>query len=357
MRPRGIRCVCSGALRLLICVVSVFSAVTFAQTSRATNSQWKVDYSRFSHLSEQHRVACSSCHTFPSKNWKQVRKSDDAFPDVTEYPEHQACLGCHRQQFFVRQRPAPRICSNCHVKATPVDTTRYPFPSLGQAFLATAKGRDFVSDFRVAFPHDKHADATCTDCHQIHQPQGKSDDEFVTKPPKDLGDAYWLKKGTFQTRPLTHSGCFTCHNQESELAPLPQNCDSCHKPAGSDNRATDFTQDLVRRMTVEDWWMRTAWRKRISAGAFRHEVHPDLNCTQCHEAVTKGMAKQVVPVKSCGGAEGCHITATTDDGGVLNYEIDQRNKDSKFVCAKCHLAFGTKPVPASHLSAIPKPAK
>ena len=60
----------------------------------------RIDYSRFSHLTEQHRAACSSCHTFPSKNWKQVRKGDDAFADVTEYPEHQACLSCHRQQFF-----------------------------------------------------------------------------------------------------------------------------------------------------------------------------------------------------------------------------------------------------------------
>ncbi len=64
-----------------------------------------------------------------------------------------------------------------------------------------------------------------------------------------------------------------------------------------------------------------------------------------------------VPVKSCGGAEGCHVTATSDDGGILNYEIDQRNKNSAFVCTKCHIVFGSKPVPASHVSAIPKPGK
>lgn len=151
---------------------------------------------RFSHLTKEHRAACSSCHTFPSKNWKQVRKGDEAFPDVTEYPEHQACLGCHRQQFFARERPVPRICSNCHVKATPIDTSRYPFPSLGEVFLSTDKGRDFVSDFKVLFPEDKHADADCGGC------------------PKTL----------------THAKCFTCHNQESELAPLPPNCDSCHQP-------------------------------------------------------------------------------------------------------------------------------
>lgn len=140
------------------------------------------DYSRFSHHTEQHRAACSSCHTFPSKNWKQVRKGDDAFPDVTEFPEHKSCLSCHRPQFFARERPAPRICSNCHVKVTPIDTSRYPFPSL-------SKGPDFVSDFRVVVPPHEE-----------------------------------------QPSPLNHATCFTCHNQESELAPLPQNCDACHKP-------------------------------------------------------------------------------------------------------------------------------
>jgi hypothetical protein len=127
---------------------------------------------------------------------------------VTEYPEHKACLSCHRQQFFARERPVPRICLNCHVKATPNDTTRFPFPSLGEIFLLTVKGRNFVSDFRVKFPHDKHSDADCTDCHESKE-----------------------TKGTLKTPPLMHAACFTCHNQESELAPLPPNCEACHKAA------------------------------------------------------------------------------------------------------------------------------
>jgi len=195
---RMITWVCYGALSLLICC-----AVAPAQRPP------RVDYSRFSHITEQHRASCSSCHTFPSKNWKEARKSDDAFPDVTEYPEHKACLSCHRQQFFARERPVPRICLNCHVKATPNDMARFPFPSRGESFLSTVKAREFVSDFQVVFPKDKHSDTECKDCI----------------------DRFWLNKGTFKTRPLTHAACFTCHNQESELAPLPPNCDSCHKRA------------------------------------------------------------------------------------------------------------------------------
>ena len=57
-----------------------------------------------------------------------------------------------------------------------------------------------------------------------------------------------------------------------------------------------------------------------------------------------------VPVTSCGGAEGCHITATTDDGGALNFEIDQKKANAGFVCAKCHISFGKEAVPANHLA-------
>jgi len=353
MTPQPIKCVCKGTVWVLLCGALALSIFASPQRRRpAAQNKPRIDYTRFSHLTQQHRAACSTCHTFPSKNWKEARKGDDAFADVTEYPEHQACLNCHRQQFFARERPVPRICSNCHVKATPNDTIRHPFPSLGEAFLTTAKARDFASDFVVQFPHDKHTDASCEDCHQTYQPQGSSDDEFVTKPPKNIGEGFWLKKGTFKTRPLTHAGCFTCHNQESELAPLPPNCDACHKPPAVEKRATDFDQKLATTIGVQDWWTLTAWKAREASGSFRHEIHTDLKCAQCHQPVTNA-----VPVKSCGGAEGCHVTATLDDGGILNYEVDERSKSSGFVCTKCHLTFGNKPVPASHVSAIPKATK
>jgi hypothetical protein len=339
-------------------VIALAWSVVAADAQRRAQRPTTIDYSSFSHPTHVNRqkLACDSCHKFPTKNWKEVRKGDAAFPDVTEFPEHSSCVNCHRQQFFARERPVPRICSNCHVKATPIDTSRHAFPSLGEAFLTTAKAVNFISEFRVFFPHNKHADADCADCHQTYQPQGKSDDEFVTKPPKNIGDAFWLKKGTFKTRPLTHATCFTCHNQESELAPLPQNCHACHKTPEPEKRAADFDEKAVQAMGISDWWTIHAWKDRVSAGAFRHEIHTDLKCTQCHNVTTLNTTSdetRKVPVKSCGGAEGCHVTATLDDGGILNYELDQRNKSAAFVCTKCHLAFGSRPVPASHPGAIP----
>lgn len=374
----------------IVALIPLVVANSNSLQTRTPKRSQRVDYSRFSHQTHvtKEKLSCESCHKFPSKNWKEVRKGDEAFPDITEYPEHQSCLSCHRQQFFARQRPVPQICYNCHFNATPVETSRYAFPSLGEKFLSSAKAMDFVSDFRVQFPHDKHLDIisnnqrprsgqsgifvrtgfglrslrpedsdpkSCSICHQTYEPQGKSDDEFVTKPPKDIGDSFWLKKGTFKTRPTTHAACFTCHNPESEVAPLPQNCDACHQLAPPAPPA-DFDPQLAKKIAIDDWWTLTAWRNRFSAGTFRHEVHSDLSCTKCHKATmnTVDFRSLKVPVNSCGGAEGCHVTATADDGGILNYEIDQRKANANFACVKCHLVFGSKPLPASHGDAILK---
>ena len=350
----------------------------------------KVDYTKFSHTTHvvTQKLACNSCHKVPSKNWKDVRKGDAAFADVTDFPEHSACLECHRPQFFARERPAPAICSNCHIAVSPRDTARWLFPSLGDLTDPKLRRRDFISEFAVGFPHDKHIDvvgqnnlpprnplfvavsmqkekppASCPVCHQTYQPQGNSSEEYVTKPPKNLGDAFWLKRGTFKTIPNSHTICFTCHNADSGISPEPKDCNVCHKLAPPAKLNTDFDAKLAANMGA-DPMMLARWSRRISAGAFRHEggEHPDLNCLGCHHVSNASFSTidprtTKVPVRSCGGADGCHITPTTDDGGILNFEIDSKRKDSKFVCTKCHVTFGASPIPESHPQAIstPKP--
>ena len=73
----------------------------------------KINYGTFSHRTHvvTQKLACNACHKLPSKNWKEFRKGDAAFPDVSDFPEHSTCLTCHREQFFARERPAPLICS------------------------------------------------------------------------------------------------------------------------------------------------------------------------------------------------------------------------------------------------------
>jgi len=356
----------------------------------------RVDYGKFSHRTHvvTQKLACNSCHKVPSRNWKEVRKGDAAFPDVSDFPEHSSCLTCHREQFFARERPAPGICLNCHVAISPRDTARFLFPSLGDITDPKLKRRQFVSEFGVGFPHDKHTDVvgfnapqlmrdrgalfvavslqekkkdgppkSCPVCHETYQPQGNSSEEYVTKPPKNIGDNFWLKKGTFKTIPNSHTLCFTCHNADSGIAPDPKDCNTCHKlltPA--QNVSVDFDVKLAADMGITDQTMLSKWSRRISAGAFRHEggEHPDLNCTGCHNVAsptfnTLDIKTLKVAVKSCGGADGCHITVTTDDGGALNFEIDQKKKDPAFVCTKCHVTFGRERVPENHPQAIPTP--
>jgi hypothetical protein len=348
----------------------------------------KIDYTNFSHTTHAitQKLTCNSCHKVPSKNWQEIRKGDAAFPDVADFPEHAACLNCHRQQFFARERPAPAICSNCHVAVTPRDTARWLFPSLGDVTNPKLKRRDSVSEFGVAFPHDKHLEVvgfnrprrsmfvnarfqdkkpeppkSCPVCHETYKPQGNSSDEYVVAPPKTLGDAYWLKKGTFKTIPNSHTTCFTCHNADSGIPPEPKDCDTCHKLVTPLKLKVDFEPKLAATMGV-DSIMLARWARRISAGGFRHEaaLHPELSCLDCHTAASSTFSTvnpltMKVPVRSCGGAEGCHITATADDGGALNFEIDAKKKDPKFVCTKCHVIFGSEPVPASHIQALPTP--
>ena len=402
LRNRNLRFVAVavfGAL-LLLCLGldanrSTATAIQRRVARVATTKKPRTDYTNFSHETHvtQQKLACASCHKFPTGNWKEVRKGEAAFPDVAEFPDHSACLNCHRQQFFARERPAPLICSNCHVASSPRDTTRFEFPSLGDVADPAKKRRDVVSEFVVSFPHDKHMDVIgsnapvpgrgrspgfvnagfqqekpkeesdpklCVICHKTYQPQGDSAEEYVTKPPKNIGDAFWLKKGTFKTIPVSHAQCSSCHNTEAGIEPAPSQCDACHKLSPPQGETVDFDPKLPATMGITDRMILSRWQRRESSATFPHEggLHATLSCTACHNVPTMNTANAKslkVAIKSCGGAEGCHVTATTDDGGALNYEIDQRKAKTDFQCTKCHLTFGKQALPTSHMEAIPKP--
>jgi hypothetical protein len=65
--------------------------------------------------------------------------------------------------------------------------------------------------------------------------------------------------------------------------------------------------------------------------------------------VTTDAATKRVKLTSCAV---CHVTATADDGGALNFEANARKANAAFQCTKCHLIFGQKPMPASHAAAL-----
>ncbi len=335
-------------------------------------------YPEFSHSVRQHsKLACNSCHKFPSSNWKQVRKKDEAFPDITEYPKHESCLSCHRRDFY--GSPKPKICAVCHSNSSPRNNARFVFPNPREIFDKTPKGKQAISDFAISFSHETHieivsknktekhefinasfsfnkklaGEESCAVCHKTYNPQGESDDEYLTKPQVDLGDNFWLKKGTFKTVPTSHATCFTCHSVEVGILPAPSNCAACHRLAPKPAN-TDFDAKFAAKIGDLDKITLDVWRKRDSSGKFRHEFssHAELECANCHNAATINTldaATKKVAITSCNL---CHITETSDDGGILNYEIDLRKKDAKFQCVKCHIAFGKLPIPESHFKAI-----
>jgi hypothetical protein len=361
-------------------------------TKQANRGRAAKNYSSFSHSTAAHQMACSSCHKFPTANWKTVRKEDQAFPDITDYPEHASCVGCHRQQFF--RGASPQICSICHTNPSPRNGSRHPFPNPSESFNQSAKAKQAeASQFRVDFPHDKHiglvgqhlpsnrrdqlvdqrgefeiqlisaslrqdnkANSSCNVCHQTYQTQGESEEEFVTKRPKDLPEeAFWLKKGTFKTLPNGHANCFTCHSLDSGLNPIPSDCAACHKLAPSTPTLIDFDSKLASSMGITDRTTLERWRRRTSV-RYRHEwfSHASLDCTSCHNVLAmKTLEEQTlkVAIRSCGGeGTGCHIEPTGD--GILNIEVDKKKANLSFQCTKCHAILGKEPVPASHISAI-----
>jgi hypothetical protein len=322
-------------------------------------------------------MECGKCHKFPSENWNKVRTGNEAFPDVTEYPQHESCLNCHRQQFF--RGAKPMICSICHISPSPRDSRRHPFPNPREIFDISRKGVSAVSDFVVKFPHDKHieivsqaeprngimikaafarapakaGEESCSVCHRTYQPQGESSEEFVTKPPEKFGDEFWLKKGTFKTAPIGHTTCFTCHSTDTGILPAPNDCAACHTLKATEPKG-DFDAKLASSMQITDKIMLTSWRRRRSSGTFRHEwfSHAEQNCSACHNVLTINTADPATTKVSIGACAVCHVTATSDDGGAVNFEADARRKDPKFQCVKCHIAYGRLAIPVGHLEAI-----
>ena len=367
----------------LCCITTVIlteslSVEVLSQTRRRparTAQQPAARYSQFPHNVKAHQIDCGSCHKFPSENWNKVRTGEAAFPDITDYPKHESCLNCHRQQFFRGAKPA--ICSICHTDPGPRNSTRHPFPNPREIFDASPKGKLASSDFDIYFSHEKHVDIvtaagaarspfrnvsfepkllaeeSCVVCHKTLNPQGDSPDEYVTKPPAALGDGFWLKKGTFKTVPVGHTTCFTCHSADSGIAPAPTDCATCHKikqaaPPG------DFDARLAAQIGVTDRVTLDAWRRRDSSGTFRHEFasHAELRCDTCHNVQTMNTVEAKTKRVAVASCSMCHVTATADDGGAMNFEVEARKANAAFQCTKCHVVFGKQPIPASHTQAI-----
>jgi hypothetical protein len=257
--------------------------------------------------------------------------NDVGYPDVADYPNHAACVRCHRTEFFRGARPV--ICSICHTKTSPRDEARFSF--------AKPSG---TTQFTPIFPHDRHQDViaaipamrgsetahavpqtnpqkynNCTICH--------SDETRVIVPANAEG--FTPPVGTFKTAPSGHASCFTCHWQNQQ--PTRLQCAGCHQLAPQD-------------LPVAPPPNRTSLK-------FLHTREQHVKeCTACHINITAAAAisdlRPDVPISSCSE---CHKTSTAKNVVTLEIEVAARDKNAAFTCVKCHTpTIGSRPVPNSH---------
>ncbi|MFL6254680.1 MAG: cytochrome c3 family protein [Pyrinomonadaceae bacterium] len=379
----------------LVCV-RISSAALEPQQRRATTQRRApartqrpgVDYTKFTHTTAAHRKdSCDSCHKSPSDNWAQVRDAAAAFPDITDYPEHESCLSCHRQQFFKGARPA--ICSVCHTVVSPRAGARFPF-------ARSEKAKTSASEFALNFPHDIHQDVmarapqrveedgvrfvrtafvqepakpskpnSCSVCHQTYTLQPAAAPTPVPAGAKVGAGAGFpaLPAGLLKTTPTGHESCFNCHWQEGGEKPLSTDCAGCHKllPVGTAARPAlagkDADPQLAARAGFTDpYIVRKLLRRDSVIFAHEEERHREIDCATCHTRIpalnTLDELTLKVPILSCGAGSSCHIGAKPKR--ILNEEVDKKLADSNFQCVKCHYNLGRQKPPQSHLDATGK---
>jgi len=359
---------CLGAILVALSWI-YFPEVTLAQR-RTTRRQPRraaqpsIDYSKFFHSTEKHKGACNTCHKVPTRNWQ---KAGD-FPDVADYPDHDACVACHRRQFF--RGASPPICTVCHSKVSPRDDARFTF-----------RDPAAMRQFSIEFPHDKHQDVIAGVRRPVEawrqvefraasfkfndEVAGKSvrrlqpsvpawvpnpvawkpraqDDKTKTynncaichgsDPSNPLApaggwiDSFAPDAATFKAVPTSHTSCFNCHWKAQP--PVSNDCGGCHKPATPYRAIPSPTRISMK---------------------FRHgrEQHV-AECTSCHINITKESSlrglKPDVPISQC---KECH----NKDGLRLDIalELQSVDKNPGFVCVYCHTSdVGRRDPPASH---------
>ncbi|MBA2527970.1 MAG: cytochrome c3 family protein [Pyrinomonadaceae bacterium] len=368
---RGVLTALAAGIAVILITLSLvyFPEVTQAQRrnprrQRRPTTQPSIDYSKFSHATKKHTQACNTCHKVPTRNWQ---KAGD-FPDVADYPDHDACIACHRRQFFRGARPP--ICTVCHSRVSPRDDARFTF-----------RDPAGMRQFSIEFPHDKHQDViarvrpaaefggrvdfraasfkfsagvpsgsergprpsialgvpyplawkthaqddkakiynNCVICHA-------SGPRYPLAPAGGWIDSFAPDAVTFKAVPTSHASCFNCHWKSQP--PVNNDCGGCHKPATPYRAIASPTRISMK---------------------FRHGREQHVReCTACHINITKASTlrglEPDVPITSC---TECH----NKDGLRLDVatELQAVDKNREFACIYCHTSdVGRRDPPASH---------
>ena len=280
-----------------------------------------VDYSKFSHTTKKHQAECKTCHAVPTRTWQKT----STFPDIVDYPDHAACVSCHRAQFFKGARP--QICSVCHSKTSPRDDVRFAFRNPAARL-----------QFTIEFPHDKHQDVIAR---VFAQRERQNLAHAQQQNYNNCTICHASQTTTFKAAPTDHASCFNCHWKSQQ--PVAANCNGCHKLSAAPYDATTAPNRISAKFVHE------------GGGEKQNHV---LECTSCHINITKSASlrglKPDVPITAC---TECH----NKDAGRqdLNKELVELEKNRAFACTYCHAAnVGSLDAPLSHfLIAQRKPVK
>ena len=332
----------SMGLLIGVALVVVLPILSLGQRTRrqpqARPAKPAVDYSRFSHTTAKHQAVCSTCHKIPTSAWQKT----STFPDITDFPGHNACVSCHRSQFFKGARPV--ICSVCHSRTSPRDDDRLDF-----------RKPSALLEFTIEFPHDKHQDVIAFNrkskpvafahstrnfleqgyynCALCHSPRAT----LPTAPAKGWTDGFVPVVATFKSSPASHSSCFNCHWKEQQ--PVAENCAGCHKVSKPYSNV-----EAPSRISM----------KFIHDGGGEKKNHV-AECTTCHINITKAASlrglKPDVPITAC---TECHNKEGLRQD--VSKELMAIDKDKSFTCTYCHTSdVGKLDPPASHYLIAERP--
>jgi hypothetical protein len=336
---------------LIVPVIAVFAAGFLMKTT----AQKRGD--SFSHRTAAHaRVNCNSCHKVPTANWQSVRQ----FPDVADYPDHDSCIQCHRDDFFRSNRPA--ICAICHVNVSPRGEARFVFPL-----------RSRSQEFSTIFPHNAHQDIiagvqrkydvavahfvtakfetaddppqfnNCTICHKTadglppYATRSLAGTQPLTEP---AADTFTARAEFFKSSPTGHESCFACHYQSQK--PVRTDCASCHRLT-----APYFASNAVLRYSLK--FNHLEKRKNNPGEDCPVGCHSSTDCMSCHIRIAqnsdlRSLTTADVPIITC---MQCHANNLNEEIGKREKSIAE--KQAVFQCNYCHTpAIGSFKIPSSH---------
>ncbi len=365
-------------------------------------------YNEYRHDIPAHINNCANCHTTNSLRNVAARDLINRLA-VNEFPDHDACISCHRTQFFTGARP--QICTVCHTVVSPRSGARFEFPKSN-------------GEFSTVFPHDVHQyvlakiepahkqiiaqphfvnasfiaqderpearinklNRTCAACHtadlnrEHDAPAGwieleKTDDKETQLPngtivlpdgtkrltngttiAPDGKATEVLTLGTFQLSPAgdgAHATCFACHYQAQK--PIATDCAGCH---GLQNRRSiiknaNLTSNASRQSNTRAGKLNIAvahtndvrWTRRISA-KFRHE-DGNHNGISCTSCHTNILASDQLATIA---ARVPFATCAGCHVKQIRNEFAAVKKDVTYNCAYCHIPGdeGKRAIPASH---------